>query len=79
MTDLIFVFDKLFLIIVFIFFKGAIRGYVPDRRHIATISIPEQQPTVAYTKDLSLQIDFLPGEDEVKLQEGKIIEIFIIN
>jgi hypothetical protein len=35
------------------------------------MSIPEQQPTIGYTKDLSLQVDFLPGEDDIKLREGK--------
>jgi hypothetical protein len=43
------------------------------------MSIPEQQPTIAFTKDLSLPINFLLGEDDVKLKEGKIIEISIIN
>ncbi|CAF3504310.1 unnamed protein product [Rotaria sordida] len=33
------------------------------------VSIPEQQPTVAHTKELSLPIDFLPGEEDVKLKE----------
>jgi hypothetical protein len=35
------------------------------------MSIPERQPTIASTKDLALPIDFLPGEDDVKLREGK--------
>ncbi len=52
---------------------------MPDRQHLNSVSIPDQQPTVAYTKDLSLPIDFLPGEDNIKLQEGKLIEILIIN
>jgi len=43
------------------------------------MSIPERQPTIAFTKDLSLPIDFLLGEDDVKLKEGKIIEILIRN
>jgi hypothetical protein len=60
-------------------FQGAIRGYVPDRQYISTVSIPDQQPTVGYTKDLSLPIDFLPGEEEIKLREGKIINISIRN
>ena len=54
--------------------QGVVRGYVPDRQYISTISIPDQQPTVCHTKDLSLPIDFLPGEEDVKLKEGKFIE-----
>jgi hypothetical protein len=53
------------------YLQGAIRGYVPDRQHISTVSIPDQQSTVGYTKDLSLPIDFLPGEEDIKLREGK--------
>ncbi|CAF3481420.1 unnamed protein product [Adineta steineri] len=48
---------------------GAIRGHAPGREHITTLSIPEQQPTVAYTSDLLLPINFLPGEVDVKLRD----------
>jgi len=34
-----------------------------------TISLNEQQPTVAHTFELSLPIKLLPGEDDVKLRE----------
>lgn len=35
------------------------------------LAVPEQQPTVAHTYELSLPIKLLPGEDDVKLREGK--------
>lgn len=34
------------------------------------LAVPEQQPTVAHTYELSLPIKLLPGEDDVKLREG---------
>jgi hypothetical protein len=46
---------------------GAGRGYIVDRQY--TMAIPEQQPTVAHTYELSLPIKLLPGEDDVKLRE----------
>jgi hypothetical protein len=46
-------------------FQGANRGYA--------VAIPEQQPTVAHTYELSLPIKLLPGEDDVKLREGILI------
>ena len=64
--------DKLF--IYFISIQGLVQGYVPDRRYVATMSIPEQQPTVGYTENLGLTIEFLPGEDDVKLREGRHFE-----
>jgi len=43
----------------------------------------EQQPTVAHTFELSLPIKLLPGEDDVKLREGKsflfLFESYLIN
>ncbi len=36
-----------------------------------SMSIPEQQPTVAHTYELSPLLKFLPGEDDIKLREGK--------
>ncbi len=42
------------------------------------MSVSEQQPTVAHTYELSLPIKPLPGEDDVKLREGKLILIIII-
>jgi hypothetical protein len=51
-------------------FQGATRGYTSDRQY--SIALPEQQPTVAHTYELSLPIKLLPGEDDVKLREGII-------
>ncbi|CAF1504586.1 unnamed protein product [Adineta ricciae] len=48
---------------------GIVRGQIPETNYLKTMSIPELQPTICSTKDLSLQIDFLPGEDEVKCRE----------
>ncbi|UJR26804.1 hypothetical protein I4U23_008117 [Adineta vaga] len=48
---------------------GAIRGYLPERHQLTNLSIPELQPTILSTKELSLPVDFLPGEDDVKLRE----------
>ncbi len=56
-------------------FQGAGRGYIVDRQY--TMAIPEQQPTVAHTYELSLPIKLLPGEDDVKLREGIIDSIFL--
>jgi len=50
-------------------FQGTTRGYMNDRQY--SMAIPEQQPTVAHTYELSLPIKLLPGEDDVKLREGK--------
>ena len=50
-----------------------------EQERTEMISIPERQPTVAYTKDLSLPIDFLPGEDDVKLKESKYSNVLIVN
>jgi hypothetical protein len=58
------------------YFQGVLRGYVHDREYIASVSVPDQQPTVGSTKDLSVAIDFLPGEDDIKLREGKIYRYF---
>ncbi len=51
-----------------------IRTIVPNLPGGKPLSIPDQQPTVASTKDLSLPVDFLPGEDDVKLKEGTMNE-----
>ncbi len=49
---------------------------MPDRHH--GIGMPEQQPTVAHTYELSLPIKLLPGEDDVKLREGIITKTFFL-
>lgn len=36
------------------------------------MSFIEQQAPIAHTKDLSLPVDFLPGEDDIKLREGSV-------
>ena len=36
------------------------------------MSFIEQQAPVAHTKDLSVAVDFLPGEDDVKIREGSV-------
>lgn len=35
----------------------------------------DQQPTVAHTYDLPIPIKRLPGEDDIKLQEGYLLQI----
>ncbi len=60
-----------------IVFQGATRGYASDRQY--SIAIPEQQPTVAHTYELSLPIKLLPGEDDVKLREGILIIFSLLN
>ncbi|CAF3657661.1 unnamed protein product [Rotaria socialis] len=46
---------------------GGLRGSKSEQE--LTMSIPEQQQTVAFTKDLSLPMNFLSGEEDVKLRE----------
>ncbi|CAF4628725.1 unnamed protein product [Rotaria sp. Silwood1] len=45
---------------------GFIKGHIES---MATMSIIEQQTTIAHTKELSLPMEFLPGEEDVKLRE----------
>ncbi|CAF2432659.1 unnamed protein product [Rotaria sp. Silwood2] len=50
--------------------SSAIAGFTKDQiQQMTTMSIVEQQLTIAHTKELSLPMDFLPGEEDVKLKE----------
>ncbi|CAF4419800.1 unnamed protein product, partial [Rotaria magnacalcarata] len=46
---------------------GGLRGSKSEQE--LTMSLPEQQLTVAFTKDLLLPMSFLSGEEDVKLRE----------